>query len=401
MLSMTKKLIADAMLGLEMSLSAGPKTCASSSWYENKIPEINHGEVSGASNLVELDQPNWHITEKLEYSGVSIVSKAKVVMFEPLDGNHHPLARKAMVCTAHYRLFKYPHSRVLVYTLKSLSHFLKTLNSRKKGVACGSVALLGNRVYDNANYYHFLVDVIADIWYIKCNVPESEIPDYYLVPFAGLDWQWDILNICGLSEKQVIPYDRYDLLSIEKLIIPIRDKGDINLPPWLCHAIHHICDWSLKAQGGQRLIFVSRADADRRRLVNEPAILERLCDKGFEVHTLNGLSVAEQQQLFASSAIICAPHGAALTNLVWCRPRTVVIEFLSEKHVRPCFKKLAEQNGVIYYPYVCLAVEGNEVGFRRDLYISDQQIDSVLEVVNKHMRSSDRALTTAKANATG
>ncbi|HSP32281.1 MAG TPA: glycosyltransferase family 61 protein [Halomonas sp.] len=389
---MIKKIIAKILVGVEYACSTDLKKYSKSAWYENKIPEVEPVEIFTAANLLEPTQSDWKTYNRIEYSGVSIVSMIKIVMFESLNGYHHQQARKAMVCTEHYRPFKYPYSMNMVYTFKFMRHILKLLNKKKKGVVAGSAALLGNRVYDNTNYYHFWVDVISDIWYLKNNIPASEFPDYYLVPFAGLDWQWDILNTCGLSENQVIPYDRYDFISIEKLIIPIRDKGVANLPSWLSRAIHEMSSWSPKGEKKERLIFISRADANRRRVVNEAVIRERLLNEGFEVHTLVGLSLREQQYLFASASIICAPHGAALTNLVWCRPGAIVIDFLSENHLPPCFKELAEQNGVIYYPYICQQVEGKEEGLRGDIYISDQQVDSVLNVVVQHASRSDNIL---------
>lgn len=389
--AMIKKVVAKALVGLEYFFSTEPRGHSSSLWYESKIPEVNHVEIPDVVNSPGLKKSQWNTYDKVKYSGVSIVSKIKVVMLESSDGYYHQRARRAMVCTENYRPFKYPGSKNMVYTLKFISYFLSSLNKRKKEVVPGSVALLGNRVFDNTNYYHFWVDVMADIWYIKRNLPCSEMPDYYLVPFAGLNWQWDIMKTCGLSEKEVIPYDKYDVLSIEKLIIPIRDKGVANLPAWLSLAIHEMSNWLPKVEQSERLIFISRGDASRRRVANETILRERLINVGFDVHTLAGLSLSEQQHLFASATIICAPHGAGLTNLVWCRRGAVVIDFLSENHLPPCFKELAAQNGVIYHPYVCRQIEGNEAGMIGDIYISDQQIDSVIEVVSNHLTSIDFA----------
>lgn len=386
MLNITKKALAEVLVRLESSCSLDVKQYESATWYGNKIPGIApHAEERDNIALDETDRPDWQSLDKVEYCGVSVVSRAKVVMFESLGGYHRPEARKAMVFTEYYRPLKYPNSRNLVYTINFMRHhFIKSPRKNKKAEIPGSVALLGSRVYDTDNYYHFWVDVIADIWYIRHNLPDAELPEYYLVPFANLKWQWEILKICGLDEGQVIPYTKYNIVSPKKLVLPIRDKGVANLPPWLSLALYDISGWTPRQEEGERWIFISRADASRRRVANEAAVRERLVSEGFEVHTLDGLSIKEQQSLFASAAIICAPHGAALTNLVWCRPGTVIIDLLSENHLPPCFKELSEQNGVIYYPYICQQVAGEEAGIRGDILISDQQINSVLKVVARH-----------------
>lgn len=380
-IGITKRVIADALLGLERLLSANPKTYKFSSWHEDKVQENSHKKISALVSPSDYIQADWQVIDNVEYSGVSIVSNVKVVMSPSLGGYNHSKARKAMVFTTHLRPFKYPNSRGIDYTFKFIFNILKIINKPKKGMIPGTVALLGNRVFDVANYYHFWADVIADIWYIKNNIPCAELPDYYLVPFAGLEWQWDILDICGVRKNQVIPYDRFDVIDSEKLVIPIRDKGAVNLPGWLSHAIHEISGWSSEDNNNKRLVFISRADARHRRVINESVIRERLVNEGFEIHTLDGKTIREQQHLFASSSIICAPHGAALTNLIWCRPGTIVIEFLPENYLPPCFKKLAEQNGIVYYPYICRIDESEGPEYLNNIYISNNQVNTMLKVI--------------------
>jgi len=48
-----------------------------------------------------------------------------------------------------------------------------------------------------------------------------------------------------------------------------------------------------------------------------------------QLATLEGLSAVEQIQLFSNARIVIAVHGAALTNLIWMRPRrSAVVEVL-------------------------------------------------------------------------
>ncbi|HBW56875.1 MAG TPA: hypothetical protein DEF27_03370, partial [Oscillatoriales bacterium UBA8482] len=49
---------------------------------------------------------------------------------------------------------------------------------------------------------------------------------------------------------------------------------------------------------------------------------------------LETLSVAEQARLFAHAKVIIAPHGAGLTNLMFCSPETIVIELVSPHYIR-------------------------------------------------------------------
>ena len=82
------------------------------------------------------------------------------------------------------------------------------------------------------------------------------------------------------------------------------------------------------AAGPTRRLFVGRSNVQRRRLVNEAECIEYAARYGFESVSTDGLSVAEEARLFAEAACIIAPHGAALTNLLFATPGAHVLELL-------------------------------------------------------------------------
>ena len=73
------------------------------------------------------------------------------------------------------------------------------------------------------------------------------------------------------------------------------------------------------------------AGNSRRSLTNLAAIGAALSDIPFAtVRTvvLEGLSLRDQIDLFSGARLVVAQHGAALANLVWCSPRTRVLEIV-------------------------------------------------------------------------
>ena len=79
---------------------------------------------------------------------------------------------------------------------------------------------------------------------------------------------------------------------------------------------------------GTRRLFVSREDAAVRRLVNEEQVRALLLRRGFEVHTLEGLSFKAQRELFQGASHIVGTHGAGLANLAFAHPTTRVLEMM-------------------------------------------------------------------------
>jgi capsular polysaccharide biosynthesis protein len=60
------------------------------------------------------------------------------------------------------------------------------------------------------------------------------------------------------------------------------------------------------------------------------------------------LSMARQIRLFSQAEMICAPHGAGLTNLLWCPPGCQVLELCASNFLNGVYEGLAECVGANY-----------------------------------------------------
>lgn len=98
----------------------------------------------------------------------------------------------------------------------------------------------------------------------------------------------------------------------------------------------------LPAAGGGKKLYISRGDATLRRVKNEKEVLALLEPLGFEGQMISHLPFPEQAALFASADVIVAPHGAALANLMFCRPGTQVLEVFPENYFNDCFIRLSK-----------------------------------------------------------
>ncbi len=71
-------------------------------------------------------------------------------------------------------------------------------------------------------------------------------------------------------------------------------------------------------------IFISRSDAKIRKLKNEKEIVTKL--KDYKVIQASKLPALEQIKYFAEAEKIIAPHGAGLTNLIYCDKGLELVE---------------------------------------------------------------------------
>lgn len=88
-------------------------------------------------------------------------------------------------------------------------------------------------------------------------------------------------------------------------------------------------------------IYIDRGDSTTRRLTNEAAIVQALAGRGITPVRLTGLDLDTQALLFASAQLIVAPHGAGLTNLIFARPGTMVIELMPDRLANWCYRRLS------------------------------------------------------------
>lgn len=109
------------------------------------------------------------------------------------------------------------------------------------------------------------------------------------------------------------------------------------------------------------LLYVSRNESSMRRILNENDLLPGLRDMGFQVISPGKLSLTEQIEAFRNARVVLAPHGAGLTNILFCRPNTTLIEIFPEGGVHgSAFLRIASQLNFNYYYVVGQKVENRQ-----------------------------------------
>ncbi len=98
------------------------------------------------------------------------------------------------------------------------------------------------------------------------------------------------------------------------------------------------------------LLYVSRNEAKMRRLLNEESLLPSLRNLGFEIIRPGEMPLTTQIEKFRKAKVVLAPHGAGLTNILFCRPDTTLIEIFPRGGVHgSMFMRTASQRGFDYY----------------------------------------------------
>lgn len=102
------------------------------------------------------------------------------------------------------------------------------------------------------------------------------------------------------------------------------------------------------APAGPSRLFVGRASAHGRMLTNDPEVREIVASRGFTVIDPEGMSFVEQVRLFAGAQVVIGQMGAAMTNVLFCRPTTTTVYLAPSGWIEPFYWDLAFVRGHHY-----------------------------------------------------
>ena len=197
----------------------------------------------------------------------------------------------------------------------------------------GTVAVLTGL---SANvYFHWMVDILPRLDILRrSGFPEGEI-DWFYVNSVAKPFQRQTLEELGIPGDRILESDRHPHLQASRLVVPSFASPIGWATP---ESIEFVRSQFLSPQSTPsttpKRLYLSRQTARYRKVINEAELIQCLEQQGFTVVTLDEYSVREQAQLFANAEVIVAPHGAALTNLLFCQPKTTVLELFSPNYIR-------------------------------------------------------------------
>ena len=175
------------------------------------------------------------------------------------------------------------------------------------------------------------------------------VPDYYLIN-ATAQFQKDSLQVLNIPSHQILSPTHDTHIEADELIVPSLAGPVFSLSPQprACRYLRSTFLQSARAQTPHRALYITRADASIRRVINEAEIREEVIANGFEIVSLSNVPLLQQVEIFSEAKIIVGPHGAGFTNAVFCQPGSVLIEFLPQWHQIDCFERLARFVGMEY-----------------------------------------------------
>lgn len=203
------------------------------------------------------------------------------------------------------------------------------------------------------NFYHWFIDTLPRLYlFDSLNLEE---PVTLLMPADLKEYQVESL-LCCLPPNMTVAYVDSEGVSVEKLLMPsnvgVRTNHyvPIELLDYVRNSVLRRYEPSdAESARYSRRIYISRALASRRRLLNEEAVVACLSKFGFSVVHAENLTLREQIAQFRDAEWIVGPHGAGFTNMLFAR-HVNVMEFLGDFGPSSWyFRRLASTLGRTHY----------------------------------------------------
>lgn len=212
----------------------------------------------------------------------------------------------------------------------------------------GKVALLSGLA--GHVYYHWMFDILPRLELLRRSQIDLQKIDWFVVNSLSKSYQTETLSLLDIPQEKIIESDRLSHIQAEELIVPsfpgYLDWVESGTVEFLRQAFLPLVSTD---KSDTKKIYVSRARAKNRHLVNESQVAELLNSQEFKTVFLEEMSVLEQVATFANAETIVAPHGSGLTNLVFCSPHTKVIELFSPNYVRTDYWMISQYLQLQHY----------------------------------------------------
>jgi hypothetical protein len=208
----------------------------------------------------------------------------------------------------------------------------------------GSVAVVTS-VRPN-NYFHWMFDILPRFEILRSS---HLVPDLYLVN-ADTPFQKESLRALNIPLDRILSPTMHTHIAADELIVPSLPGPVFGLTPQArsCAFLRSAFLPKDRAPAPHRRLYITRADARERRVVNEAEIQRELLGYGFEIVSLTEMPFLQQVKLFSEAAIVVGPHGAGFANAVFCPPGSVLVEFMPPGHQTENFKRVSRFGGLEY-----------------------------------------------------
>ena len=250
-------------------------------------------------------------------------------------------------------------------------------STRSSLLSSAEKALFATDEFSNG-FFHWFCDVLPRLEALDRADPNELISRTLVVPsMAAFPYASESLAAYDLGSVRLMK--KRETVFCKKIMVvpPLAPTG--NYRPDLMQSLRERFRRKFSPSSRPDCLFISRAEAPRRKIANEDQLLPILGRHGFVPLVAEKLSFDEQVRRIGSSSILVGNHGAGLTHMLWMKPGSSVLE-LRRKGDRwdNCYFSLASALDLKYYYLTCNAVNSRDDFHTGNIVVHPAELDNVL-----------------------
>lgn len=234
----------------------------------------------------------------------------------------------------------------------------------------GEYAVVVSKNIDN--YYHFMFDFLPKlITLIGYGFEKILLPRNIFTI--------NIVELLAIDADKLVFIDSIMNYRIQKSIIP-SIYGVFGLSSYSKVSLIRKVFCKIEIEANMR-VYITRKSAKSRRVLNEKDLVEKLISLDFKVIDMRSLSIREQISLFSQTNIVVSPHGAGLTNIVFMREGSHLIEMFPMNQINDCYFELSSFSGL---RYDCIIGQDSDENsdFNCDVDLITSKVINVIESIS-------------------
>ena len=238
------------------------------------------------------------------------------------------------------------------------------------------------------NYFHFMFDILPKLYLLKSKINLKKINYFYVS--RPKKWQLKIFNILGIKKEKLLSSKKNKHIICDEILAvdhPWYNRGTIqaqvkNIPRWIVFQNRNIFKKVSEKFTCNKKIFLDRSHSSYNHCqIENPKDLTVLIKKNnFGIYRPEKISFKKQIFLFGNASIIIGAHGAAFTNIIFCKPNTKIIEIMPSNHYNKKCERLSKILKLKYFRIVTKKNDSNR-NYPFRITLEKKHLDLIAKII--------------------
>jgi Glycosyltransferase 61 len=247
-------------------------------------------------------------------------------------------------------------------------------------------------------YFHWFLDAIPRLYVVRDRLTDSTL----LLPECYKTFGYILPSLAPFAIKDIKFIGRNEVFRCRQLLVPSHTAPSGNYNESVIQAVRQLYrDYycGMQNANGPEKIYISRAKARGRKVINEKDVVAVLKEYGFRVVFFEDYPFETQVKIMLDARYVVSNHGAGLTNILFLRPGSSVFELrkCSDSHDN-CYFALASALDLRYYYQLCKPENPVEDAYSANVCVDLELLRRNLELMLARDSSVTRAAGTSWKN---